>query len=116
MNEMITKVEMSLCLNKFSQSLKYEMYGDQWGECTCWYQGLKGQVSWNETECFFYTRFIELFKKYHGLDEHKLKLKRPTQLQEVLNIARDLLANIKEGIPIFERRNKLHQLKSVLEM
>ena len=69
-----------------------------------------------ETECFFHTRFIELFKKYLGFDEHKLKLKRPTQLQEVLNIARDLLANIKEGIPIFERRNKLHQLKSVLEM
>ncbi|PFX21183.1 Inositol hexakisphosphate and diphosphoinositol-pentakisphosphate kinase 2 [Stylophora pistillata] len=63
-----------------------------------------------------HPRFIELFKKYNGFDEHKLKLKRPTQLQEVLNIARDLLANIKEGIPIFESRNKLHQLKSVLEM
>lgn len=64
----------------------------------------------------FIDRFIELFKKYNGFDEHKLKLKRPTQLQEVLNIARDLLADMKEGKPVFESRNKIHQLKSVLEM
>ncbi|KAL9985509.1 hypothetical protein ACROYT_G007924 [Oculina patagonica] len=63
-----------------------------------------------------HPRFIELFKKYNGFDEHKLKLKRPTQLQEVLNIARDLLADIKEGKPVFESPNKIHQLKSVLEM
>ncbi|XP_074614886.1 inositol hexakisphosphate and diphosphoinositol-pentakisphosphate kinase 2-like isoform X2 [Acropora palmata] len=63
-----------------------------------------------------HPRFIELFKKYNGFDEHKLKLKRPAQLQEVLDIARDLLADIKEGMPVFESRNKIHQLKSVLEM
>ncbi|XP_068711833.1 inositol hexakisphosphate and diphosphoinositol-pentakisphosphate kinase 2-like isoform X2 [Montipora foliosa] len=63
-----------------------------------------------------HPRFIELFKKYGGFDEHKLKLKRPAQLQEVLDIARDLLAQFKEGEPVFESRNKIHQLKSVLEM
>lgn len=61
-------------------------------------------------------RFIELFRKYNGFDEHKLKLKKPTQLQEVLNIARDLLCDIKEGKPVFEKPNKIHQLKNVLEM
>ena len=66
--------------------------------------------------CCSPRRFIELFKKYNGFDEHKLKLKRPAQLQEVLDIARDLLADIKEGMPVFESRNKIHQLKSVLEM
>lgn len=29
-----------------------------------------------------HPRFIELFKKYNGFDEHKLKLKRPAQLQK----------------------------------
>lgn len=38
------------------------------------------------------------------------------QLQEVLNIARDLLADSKDGRPVFESLSKLHQLKSVLEM
>lgn len=61
-------------------------------------------------------RFIDLFRKYHGFKDHKLKLKRPTQLQEVLNIARDLLVDIKEGKPVFEKPNKLHQLRTVLEM
>lgn len=61
-------------------------------------------------------RFIELFRKYHGFEDQKLKLKRPTQLQEVLNIARDLLTDIKEGKPVFEKPNKIHQLRTVLEM
>ena len=61
-------------------------------------------------------RFIELFRKYHGFEDHKLKLKKPTQLQEVLNIARELLADIKEGKPVFEKPNKIHQLRTVLEM
>lgn len=61
-------------------------------------------------------RFIDLFRKYHGFKDHKLKLKRPTQLQEVLNIARDLLTDIKEGKPVFENLNKIHQLRTVLEM
>lgn len=38
------------------------------------------------------------------------------QLQEVLDIARDLLSDSKEGRPVFESLSKLHQLKSVLEM
>ena len=65
---------------------------------------------------YFCVRFIELFKKYDGFDEKKLKLKRPKQLQEVLDIARDLLMAVKEGNVLFENPNKLHQMKSVLEM
>ncbi|XP_022797686.1 inositol hexakisphosphate and diphosphoinositol-pentakisphosphate kinase 2-like [Stylophora pistillata] len=64
-----------------------------------------------------HPRFIELFKKYDGFDkEAPLKLKRPTQLKEVLNIARDLEADVKKGKPLFENPNKIHQLKAVLEM
>ena len=58
------------------------------------------------TALLYICRFIELFKKYGGFDEHKLKLKRPAQLQEVLDIARDLLAHIKEGKPLFEGRKQ----------
>ena len=65
---------------------------------------------------FSQNRFISLFSKYEGFKERKLKLKRPKQLQEVLDIARELLADIKEDRPVFESPNKLHQLKSVLEM
>ena len=58
-----------------------------------------------------------MFKKYDGFDkEAPLKLKRPTQLKEVLNIARDLEADVKKGKPLFENPNKIHQLKAVLEM
>lgn len=48
-----------------------------------------------------------------------MKLKRPKQLQEILDIARSLLAEIqqREADPeIEEKQGKLEQLKSVLEM
>lgn len=58
-----------------------------------------------------------MFKRYGGFDKVvPLKLKKPTQLEEVLNIARDLEADVKKGKPLFENPNKIYQLKTVLEM
>lgn len=67
----------------------------------------------------FFFRFFEIFEKYDGYKQGHVKLKRPKQLQEILDIARSLLAEIQqhEADPeIEEKQGKLEQLKSVLEM
>uniref|UniRef100_A0A2K6V7K8 Inositol hexakisphosphate and diphosphoinositol-pentakisphosphate kinase n=1 Tax=Saimiri boliviensis boliviensis TaxID=39432 RepID=A0A2K6V7K8_SAIBB len=65
-----------------------------------------------------HLRFFALFEKHGGYKTGKLKLKRPEQLQEVLDITRLLLAELeKEPVgEIEEKTGKLEQLKSVLEM
>ncbi|XP_016156411.1 PREDICTED: inositol hexakisphosphate and diphosphoinositol-pentakisphosphate kinase 1 isoform X3 [Ficedula albicollis] len=65
-----------------------------------------------------HPRFFELFEKYDGYKTGKLKLKRPEQLQEVLDIARQLVVELgtHSDCEIEERKSKLEQLKSVLEM
>lgn len=70
-----------------------------------------------------YFRFFDLYFKYDGAKSHnaELKLKRPNQLQEVLDIARQLLkdiqhAGIDKPCEVKENRAKLEQLKTVLEM
>ncbi|XP_076877612.1 inositol hexakisphosphate and diphosphoinositol-pentakisphosphate kinase 1 isoform X2 [Brachyhypopomus gauderio] len=62
--------------------------------------------------------FFELFDKYGGYKTGKLKLKKPKQLQEVLDIARQLLAELGQhnDCEIEEKKSKLEQLKTVLEM
>ncbi|XP_016396476.1 inositol hexakisphosphate and diphosphoinositol-pentakisphosphate kinase 1-like isoform X3 [Sinocyclocheilus rhinocerous] len=62
--------------------------------------------------------FFELFEKYGGYKTGKLKLKKPKQLQEVLDITRTLLADIGQhtDYEIEEKKSKLEQLKTVLEM
>uniref|UniRef100_A0AAY4CCG4 Inositol hexakisphosphate and diphosphoinositol-pentakisphosphate kinase n=1 Tax=Denticeps clupeoides TaxID=299321 RepID=A0AAY4CCG4_9TELE len=62
--------------------------------------------------------FFELFEKYGGYKSGKLKLKKPKQLQEVLDITRQLLADLGQhtGCEIEEKKSKLEQLKTVLEM
>lgn len=69
---------------------------------------------------FSIERFFELFQKYGGTPEINVKLKRPKQLQEVLDIARFLLSEAQNSenkdVEIEEKRGKLDQLKSVLEM
>ncbi|XP_016119442.1 inositol hexakisphosphate and diphosphoinositol-pentakisphosphate kinase 2-like, partial [Sinocyclocheilus grahami] len=62
--------------------------------------------------------FFELFEKYGGNKSGKLKLKKPKQLQEVLDIARQLLAELilHNDCEIEEKKSKLEQLKTVLEM
>ncbi|XP_078804561.1 inositol hexakisphosphate and diphosphoinositol-pentakisphosphate kinase 2 isoform X22 [Oryzias latipes] len=62
--------------------------------------------------------FFELFDKYGGYKTGKLKLKKPKQLQEVLDIARQLLVELGQhtDCEIEEKKSKLEQLKTVLEM
>ncbi|XP_056908927.1 inositol hexakisphosphate and diphosphoinositol-pentakisphosphate kinase 1 isoform X3 [Takifugu flavidus] len=62
--------------------------------------------------------FFDLFEKYGGYKSGKLKLKKPKQLQEVLDIARLLLAELGQhnDCEIEEKKSKLEQLKTVLEM
>ncbi|XP_071070254.1 inositol hexakisphosphate and diphosphoinositol-pentakisphosphate kinase 1 isoform X3 [Dasypus novemcinctus] len=65
-----------------------------------------------------HPRFFALFEKHGGYKTGKLKLKRPEQLQEVLDLTRLLLAELEKepGGEIEEKTGKLEQLKSVLEM
>lgn len=66
-----------------------------------------------------HPKFFEIFDKYDGFKHGHVKLKRPKQLQEILDIARSLLAEIQqhEADPeIEEKQGKLEQLKAVLEM
>ncbi|XP_034444840.1 inositol hexakisphosphate and diphosphoinositol-pentakisphosphate kinase 1 isoform X1 [Hippoglossus hippoglossus] len=62
--------------------------------------------------------FFELFEKHGGYKSGKLKLKKPKQLQEVLDIARLLLVELGQhnDCEIEEKKSKLEQLKTVLEM
>lgn len=62
--------------------------------------------------------FFEIFEKYGGYKTGKLKLKKPKQLQEVLDITRMLLADMGQhtDCEIEEKKSKLEQLKTVLEM
>jgi inositol hexakisphosphate/diphosphoinositol-pentakisphosphate kinase len=50
----------------------------------------------------------------------KLKVKQPSQLQEILNVARSLIDETVllsvETLPTLETKTKLQQLKNVLEM
>ncbi|TSS11569.1 Inositol hexakisphosphate and diphosphoinositol-pentakisphosphate kinase 2 [Bagarius yarrelli] len=65
-----------------------------------------------------HQRFFDLFEKYDGFKSGKLKLKKPKQLQEVLDIARQLLVELGQNndTEIEESKSKLEQLKTVLEM
>lgn len=66
-----------------------------------------------------HPKFFEIFDKYDGFKHGHVKLKRPKQLQEILDIARSLLTDIQqhEAEPeIEEKQGKLEQLKAVLEM
>ncbi|XP_061077456.1 inositol hexakisphosphate and diphosphoinositol-pentakisphosphate kinase 1-like isoform X2 [Conger conger] len=64
------------------------------------------------------SMFFDLFGKYGGYKTGKLKLKKPKQLQEVLDIARQLLADVGQhsDCEVEEKKSKLGQLKTVLEM
>uniref|UniRef100_A0A8D2JEG6 Inositol hexakisphosphate and diphosphoinositol-pentakisphosphate kinase n=1 Tax=Varanus komodoensis TaxID=61221 RepID=A0A8D2JEG6_VARKO len=65
-----------------------------------------------------HARFFALFEKYEGYKTGKLKLKKPEQLQEVLDIARLLVLeqNAQGDSEVEEWKSKLEQLKTVLEM
>ena len=65
-------------------------------------------------------RFFALWDSYKSeVNGRHLKLKKPAQLQEVLDIARFLLSEVEAGSAdreLEEKRGKLEQLKTVLEM
>ncbi|XP_039769202.1 inositol hexakisphosphate and diphosphoinositol-pentakisphosphate kinase 2 isoform X4 [Ornithorhynchus anatinus] len=65
-----------------------------------------------------HQKFFDLFEKCEGYKSGKLKLKKPKQLQEVLDIARQLLLELGQNndSEIEESKSKLEQLKTVLEM
>ncbi|XP_044301686.1 inositol hexakisphosphate and diphosphoinositol-pentakisphosphate kinase 2 isoform X2 [Varanus komodoensis] len=65
-----------------------------------------------------HQKFFDLFEKCNGYKSGKLKLKKPKQLQEVLDIARQLLIELGQNndSEIEESKSKLEQLKTVLEM
>ncbi|XP_017465337.1 PREDICTED: inositol hexakisphosphate and diphosphoinositol-pentakisphosphate kinase isoform X3 [Rhagoletis zephyria] len=66
-----------------------------------------------------HPKFFEIFDKYDGYKDGHVKLKRPKQLQEILDIARYLLSEIQNksaDAEIQEKESKLEQLKNVLEM
>ncbi|XP_036028680.1 inositol hexakisphosphate and diphosphoinositol-pentakisphosphate kinase 2 isoform X5 [Onychomys torridus] len=65
-----------------------------------------------------HQKFFDLFEKCDGYKSRKLKLKKPKQLQEVLDIARQLLMELGQNndSEIEENKSKLEQLKTVLEM
>ncbi|KRY74411.1 Inositol hexakisphosphate and diphosphoinositol-pentakisphosphate kinase [Trichinella pseudospiralis] len=75
-------------------------------------QKLKMEVS--------HKKFFDLFSTYDGYKWGELKLKRPAQLQEVLDIVRYLLLQIRDNTDqrrfITEQEAKLEQVKTVLEM
>ncbi|CAG0918637.1 unnamed protein product [Notodromas monacha] len=57
-----------------------------------------------------HQKFFDIFAKYGGWQQGHVKLKHPKQLQEILDTARELLAD-----PNW-RNPKMEQLRSVLEM
>ncbi|XP_023068004.1 inositol hexakisphosphate and diphosphoinositol-pentakisphosphate kinase 2 isoform X14 [Piliocolobus tephrosceles] len=65
-----------------------------------------------------HQKFFDLFEKCDGYKSGKLKLKKPKQLQEVLDITRQLLMELGQNndSEIEENKPKLEQLKTVLEM
>ena len=64
--------------------------------------------------------FFDLFKRMNGYEVGNVKLKKPKHLQEVLDIARFLIAEIDKGgannAVIEEKKSKLEQVRYILEM
>jgi inositol hexakisphosphate/diphosphoinositol-pentakisphosphate kinase len=67
-----------------------------------------------------HPKFFELFDKYAGNKKGHVKLKKPRQLQEILDIVRELYDeksnDTVESEMIQEKKSKLMQMKTVLEM
>ncbi|KAL3318692.1 Inositol hexakisphosphate and diphosphoinositol-pentakisphosphate kinase 1 [Cichlidogyrus casuarinus] len=63
-----------------------------------------------------HKRFFDLFDRLTRTNQRELKLKRPAQLQEVLDIVREILEDIEAGHECEDNKAKYEQLKYVLEM
>ena len=73
------------------------------------------EIFWHLIQYYLPIRFIDLFKKYAKEGDKELKLKRPAQMKEVLEMTRELIVE-KERDGISDNVEKLKVLKSVLEM
>ena len=64
-----------------------------------------------------HPKFFDLYYKYGGNKKDHVKLKKPTQLQEILDVARELYEEKSSGTEsdIQEKKSKLMQIKTVLE-
>lgn len=63
--------------------------------------------------------FFNVYAKFGGkfeAEEREIKLKKPNQLQEILDIVRGLLCHHADEPEVKDKKLKLEQLKSVLEM
>ena len=49
----------------------------------------------NDLLFFVHFRFFRLFERYGGRSKGKVKLKRPEQLQKILDVSRYLLGELK---------------------
>ncbi|KAI1280528.1 Inositol hexakisphosphate and diphosphoinositol-pentakisphosphate kinase [Halotydeus destructor] len=66
-----------------------------------------------------HRKFFELFERLNGYKDGHVKIKKPKQLQEILDISRFLVNEIEtngDAALVDEDFTKLEQLKSVLEM
>ena len=55
-----------------------------------------------------HPKFFEIFRKYDGYKNKNLKLKKPQQLQEILDVSRHLLEQIKSGSSESEMLSLIH--------
>ncbi|OQV16333.1 Inositol hexakisphosphate and diphosphoinositol-pentakisphosphate kinase [Hypsibius exemplaris] len=66
-----------------------------------------------------HRKFFDVYTKFGGrldAEGREIKLKKPKQLQEILDIVRELLTSHMHEAEVKDKRAKLEQLKSVLEM
>jgi uncharacterized protein YdcH (DUF465 family) len=55
------------------------------------------------------VRFFKLFKKYDGIQQREIKLKRPAQLMEILELIRAILnENLALRADLSEQMSQLH--------
>ncbi|KAF0303433.1 Inositol hexakisphosphate and diphosphoinositol-pentakisphosphate kinase [Amphibalanus amphitrite] len=63
-----------------------------------------------------HEKFFAIFHKYDGGQQGHIKLKKPKQLQEILDVARELLEVSPDHPEVAKKRAKLEQLRNVLEI
>jgi inositol hexakisphosphate/diphosphoinositol-pentakisphosphate kinase len=65
-----------------------------------------------------HPKFFEMFERLGGYKDGQVKIKKPHEMQEILNITKFLLNEQENNItsPVDEDHSKLEQLKAVLEM
>ena len=67
-----------------------------------------------------HPRFFDIFQRMNGYKKGHVKIKKPKDLQEVLDIARFLIAEIDKGGSsnevIEEKKSKLEQVRYILEI